>query len=100
MNVERLKLHNSAFILYIEHKHRNMFHHRIMMALETGNKQSFEMKLLKSVDNTFYAHLEIIVVQDVHGNFKEFSIIVSNIEDLKNKEKALRKSESYSEIFL
>lgn len=98
-NVERLKLHNSAFILYIEHKHRNMFHHRILMALETGNKQSFEMKLLKSVDNTFYAHLEIIVVQDVHGNFKEFSIIVSNIQDLKNKEKALRKSESYSEIF-
>ena len=76
-----------------------MFHHRIMMALETGNKQSFEIKLLKSVDNTFYAHLEIIVVQDVHGNFKEFSIIVSNIQDLKNKEKALRKSESYSEIF-
>ena len=99
LGVERLKLHNAAFILYIEPKQRNMFHHRIMMALETGTKQSFELKLLKINHNSFYAHLEIIIVPDEHGNFKEFSIIASDIQDIKNKEKALKKSESYREIF-
>ena len=69
------------------------------MALETGNKQSFEIKLLKSENDSFYAYLEIIVVQDEHKNFKEFRIIASNIQNIKNNEKALRKSESYSEIF-
>ena len=99
LGVERLKINKTAFILYIEPKQRNMFHHHMIMALETGTKQSFELKLLESEDNSFYAHLEIVVVQDVHGNFKEFSIIASDIQDIKNKEKALRKSESYSEIF-
>ena len=99
LGVERSKLHKKAFILYIEPKQRNMFHHRVMIALEMLKKQSFELKLLKTEDTPFYAHLEIIVVQDVHGNFKEFNIIASDIQDIKNKEKALRKSESYSEIF-
>ena len=99
LGFERSKINKTAFILYIEPKQRNMFHHHMMMALETGTKQSFELKLLESEDNSFYAHLEIVVVQDVHGNFKEFSIIASDIQDIKNKETALRKSESYSEIF-
>jgi chemotaxis family two-component system sensor kinase Cph1 len=85
LGIERLKLHKTAFILYIEPNQRNMFHHSIMMALKTGNKQSFELKLLKSEDNPFYAHLDVVVVQDEHGNFKELRIIASNIQDIKNK---------------
>jgi PAS domain S-box-containing protein len=99
LGFERLKLHKTPFILYIEPKQRNMFQHRIMMASETGTKQSFEIKLLKSDKNSFYVHLEIIVVKDAQGNFKEFTIIASDIQDIKNKENALKKSENYREIF-
>ena len=99
LDVEKLYLNNTPFIKYITPDHQNKFHHLIMKVLETGTKQSIEIKLLKA-NNPFYANLETINVTDEHGNFKEFRITVTDINDLINTGKALKDSEErYREIF-
>ncbi len=101
LGVERLNLQNRAFIQYIAPDHRNIFHHHIMNVLETGYELTVNIKLLKMNNTPFYAHLETIKVLDENGNFKEFRITVTNIQDLKNTEKALKESEErYREIFV
>ena len=60
-----------------------------MNVLETGIEQTLDIKLLK-MNGSFYAHLETIKVLDESGNFKEFRITVTNINNLKNTEEALK----------
>jgi PAS domain S-box-containing protein len=60
-----------------------------------------ELKLRKREDNPFYAYLETITVKDENGNFKEFRITVTDIQNLKNTEEALKESEErYRQIFV
>ena len=82
LGVERTKLQKKPFFLYIANKDRNKFHKHLMKVLETGTKQSFELDLLKPDNHTFYSHLEIIKVSDENGNFIEFKITVTDIQDI------------------
>ncbi len=101
LNMERLKLYNNAFITYVPVDQRNKFHHHIKKTFELGTKQILELKLQKKDNNTFYAHLETLVVMNENGKFKEFRITVTDISELKKSEKALKESEErYREIFL
>ena len=45
LDVERLTLNKTAFILYIAQDYRNQFHHHIKRVSETGTKQTVELKL-------------------------------------------------------
>jgi PAS domain S-box-containing protein len=100
LGIERHKLYKTAFIQYITPDYRNKFHHHIQRVLETRDNHIIDLKIFKSDNNTFYAHIETINVQDRNGNFKEFRIAVTDISDLKNTEKALKKSEeTFREVF-
>ena len=71
-----------------------------MNVLETGIEQTLDIKLLK-MNGSFYAHLETIKILDDGGNFKEFRITVTNINNLKNTERALKESEErYRQFFV
>lgn len=101
LDVERLTLNKTAFILYIAQDYRNQFHHHIKRVSETGTKQTVELKLINKGNDSFYAHLETVMIEDSNGNFKEFRIAIININDLKNTEMALKESEeTYREIFV
>ena len=100
LGIERLNLNKSTFIQYIVPEHRNIFHHHIRKVMESGNELTVNIKLLKMDNDPFYAHLDTIRVLDENGNFKEFRITVTDIQDLKNTEEALKESEErYREIF-
>ena len=100
LGLERLSLHKSAFIQYIPPDYRNIFNNHIINVLKTEQKLNVNIKLLKNDSSSFYAHLETIKVLDENGNFKEFRITVTDIQDLKNTEEALKESEErYREIF-
>ncbi len=99
LGVERSNLYKTAFIQYIFHEDRNNFYHHILNGLKTGYKQNFELELLKMDSKPFCAYLEIIVVSDENGNFKEFRITISDIQDIKNTKNALKKSEDYGGLF-
>ena len=100
LGIERHKLYKTAFIQYITPDYRNKFHHHIHRVLENKSDDIIDLILIQSDNNTFYAHLETINVQDKDGNFKEFRIAVTDYSDLKNTEKALEKSEeTFHEVF-
>ena len=83
LDVERLTLNKTAFILYIAQDYRNQFHHHIKRVSETGTKQTVELKLINKGNDSFYAHLETVMIEDSNGNFKEFRIAIININDFK-----------------
>jgi chemotaxis family two-component system sensor kinase Cph1 len=101
LGVERINLNKTAFIQYIALDYRNQFHHHIKRVSETGTKQTVELKLINRDNDSFYTHLETVMIEDSYGNFKEFRIAIININDLKNTEMALKESEeTYREIFV
>ncbi len=85
LGVERDKLQKNEFITYIAQKDRNKFHKHWIKVLETGTKQTFELKLLKIDNHSFYSHIEVITVPDENGNFKEFNLTVTDIQDFYEK---------------
>ncbi len=87
---ERRNLNKKAFIQFIEPDYRNKFHHHITKVLETGIKETVELKLLKMDDDYSYANLETINAQDENGNFKEFRIPLTDITAQKKAETDLR----------
>ena len=54
LGVERLKLINTSFIKYIDPEYRNEFHLHCMRVMETAEKQTTEIKLLKNDKSSFY----------------------------------------------
>ncbi len=100
LGLERKKLQNSAFIKFIASDHRQIFHHHIKKALETGTKQTTDLKQIKKNNDHFYAHLETLPVLDENGNFIEFRIAVTDITTSKKATNELKKSEKrYLEFF-
>ena len=47
LGVEKVNLQKMVFIQYITPNYRNKFNKYLKEVLETGNKQTFELKLLK-----------------------------------------------------
>ncbi len=100
LGVERLNLNKTAFIQYIAPDNQNKFYHHLQKVLETRTNDTIDLKLIKKDNNIFYAHLETMYVPDGNGNFKEFRSAVTDINDLKSTEMALKESEErYREIF-
>ena len=90
LNIERINLNKKSFIQYIAKEDRNKFHHHLYKVIKTGTKQKIDIKLIKSVDNSFYAHIETII-QSKNENLKEFRITVTDIDAIKNTQEQFQR---------
>jgi two-component system, chemotaxis family, sensor kinase Cph1 len=97
LGLERNNLQKRVFIQYIDPVCRNKFHHYINDVIEKEHELTVNIKLLK-MNSSFYAHLETIKVLDKNGNFKEFRMTVSDINELKNTEEALKETKHNLEL--
>jgi chemotaxis family two-component system sensor kinase Cph1 len=100
LRVEKLNLQKKAFIQYIDPQYRNKFHHHTRKVLETKTKQTVELKLIKTDNNSFYAQFETININDENGNFKEFGIAVIDIIAQKKAETALSENTENNKLEL
>ena len=90
LGVNRKNLQNRAFIRCIDPDYRNEFEHQLHNTTEYRQKNSIELKLQKLGKEPFYAYLEIANKPDTFGELLESRITVTNINELKNKEKELK----------
>jgi PAS domain S-box-containing protein len=91
LGVEKSKLINSAFINYVESGSRHILHHNLKKALDNGEKQKFEIKLLN--DDKSIVLNETIAINDVNGNLKEFRTVLTDITEQKITQDALIESQ-------
>ena len=90
LGIEKVNLQKMAFIRYITPNCRNKFHQHLKEVLENGFKQTFELKLLRKDNHSFYALLDLVTVSDDNGNVQKFRIAATDITKFKNTEKKLR----------
>jgi PAS domain S-box-containing protein len=93
LGIEKTKLINSAFILYINSESRRTFFKHLKKVKTTGTRQTCELELIKNDTTKIYAHLETQPYEDYEEDFKGFRITVTDITELLNAEKALKESE-------
>jgi PAS domain S-box-containing protein len=68
--------------------------------LETGNFQSFQIRLVKNDGDVFYVNLECILVQESHHGLSAIRIAATDITELRRSEEKLRQSEEkYRALF-
>jgi len=87
--IERIYLNKKAFIQHIISPERNKFHKYLLKVLDTDRKQTIELELLKNNGDFFYAFLETVKVLNEDETFNEYRVTVTDITELKNKEKTL-----------
>ena len=98
LGVEKVNLHKMAFIQYITPNCRNKFNKYLKEVLETGNKQTFELKLLRMGNSPFYALLDILIVPNGNGNVEKFRIAATDISKFKITEIKLKEYKENLEL--
>ena len=93
LGVERRNLINRPFSQFITEDTQDVFYLHRQKIIETKTGQSWELRLKKEDGTEFHARLECVVVEDDEGNINSFRAAVSNIDERKQAEEALRESE-------
>jgi len=69
LGIERSILVKTSFPIFIMSSYKTVFFSHLKKVLESGTKQTCELKIIKKKDGSqFYAHLESIAVSDNAGN--------------------------------
>lgn len=93
LGVGKGDLINYAFIPYIAPDYRHIFYQNTKKALETGEKQIYELKLIKKDLSPFFGQLVTVAVPDDNNSSKKLRTSLININERFMAEKALRESE-------
>jgi PAS domain S-box-containing protein len=93
---ERLKLHNQAFIIFIDPDYRKKFHLHCLKVKESNQKQTVELKLLNKNNDSTYVHLETVSITDKTGELQQFRITANDITNNKKATKDIELASKYN----
>ncbi|MCP4574997.1 MAG: PAS domain S-box protein [Deltaproteobacteria bacterium] len=93
LGVERGSLIGSPFSHFIHMDDQDIYYHHRKVLLETKTPRSCELRLKRRDGSEFWAQLQCIVVRDGESGFDLIQTTVSNIDERKQAEEALRESE-------
>lgn len=93
LGVGKGDLINYAFIKYIAPDYQHIFYKNTLKALETGEKQIYELKLIKKDSSNFFGQLVTVAPLGENGDSKKLRTSLININERFRAEKALRESE-------
>jgi len=94
LGIERRALLRKEFFPFVSPDSQTLFCLHYIKTFETRSKRSCELKLVRKNRNVFYAQIVSIAVQDENGDFTRIRSAIINIDDRKQAEEALRKSET------
>lgn len=93
LGVKREALVGCDFTHFVFHEDRRAFNLLCKRFLEPKIAKSYEFRLLKPDGFKFHAQLEFKAVYDASGQFQQLRIAVSDINERKTAEEALRENE-------
>ena len=96
LGIERSSLIRKPFSRFIAKDDQDVFYLHQKKLFETKAKQICELKLIRKDRTQFYAQLESIVVKDAKGSIPQTRTTITDINDRKLAEEALRKA--YEEL--
>jgi PAS domain-containing protein len=82
-----------GFSHYVAKDYQNEYYLFIRQCFETEKKQTLELKLFKKGGNSFYAKLDCIPIKGRNDGIDQIRITITDINDLKLAEEALKDSE-------
>ena len=92
LGIERSSLIRKPFSRFITKDDQDVFYLHQKKLFETKAKQVCELKLIRKDRTQFYAQLESIVVKDAKGSIPQTRTTITDINDRKLAEEALRKT--------
>ena len=92
LGIERSSLIRKPFSRFITKDDQDVFYLHQKILFETKTKQVCELKLIRTDRTQFYAQLESIVVKDAKGSIPQTRTTITDINDRKLAEEALRKT--------
>ena len=90
--VARRSLLNRPITLFIPKEDQDIFYRHRKQLIETGGRQSYELRMVKKDSTVFWAHLNATAGQDTKGE-PVYRIAISDINTIKQTEETLRASE-------
>jgi formate hydrogenlyase transcriptional activator len=96
LGIERGAMIRKPFSRFITKDDQDVFYLHQKKLFETKAKQTCELKLIRKDRTQFYAQLESIVVKDAKGDIPQTRTTITDINDRKLAEEALRKA--YEEL--
>ncbi len=83
LGISKSGLINTSFISFLKPDSRLYFNQNNKKALETGEKQEYELEIVRAEGEQFMAYIETIPVYDDEGNFKEFQTSIIDLNRFK-----------------
>ncbi|MBU4185743.1 MAG: PAS domain S-box protein [Proteobacteria bacterium] len=93
LGVVRSGLIKMGFSAFVAPDFQNEYNFYLKRVLETENRQTLELELVKRDGTRFYARLESIAVRGAEGDFNQIRTAIADITERKQAEEVLRASE-------
>jgi PAS domain S-box-containing protein len=92
LGMEMKSLLQKPFSRLVSGDDQDLYYFHYQQVLETRNRQTCEIKLVKKSGEQFHARLDSIADQDDNGDLSQFRIIVTDVTERKHLEEDLKKS--------
>lgn len=83
LGISKRGLINSSFISFLKPDSRQYFHQKNKRAIETSEKQNYNLEIMSAEGESLMAYVETIPIYDDSGNFVEFQTSIIDLNRLK-----------------
>lgn len=98
MGMERSAVVGKPFSRFIQREDQDVYYLNFQRLLESGDLQSFKLRLVKNDGGDFFTNLECLIVRESDGAPRQIRIVVSDITEQKELEWRLRQAQKMEAI--
>jgi two-component system cell cycle sensor histidine kinase/response regulator CckA len=98
VGMDRSAVVGKPFSAFIQPEDQDVYYLHRRRLLDSGNFQSFRLKLVKNDGLDFYANVECMVIREIDSDFQQIRIVVSDITEQKALESRLWQAQKMEAI--
>ncbi len=98
LGIPKSKLREKRFAQFIAKGNEHYYYDMAVKSFKERKPQEFDLEMIRGDDSSFFAHLNIIPVQDHAGKFNQLRVTAIDISERKKAETALKESEERLEL--